>query len=66
MSQLDCHYLAQDKSEMMDCACSVCIETHMEKSVKVHLVLIKAELGFLETELRYTEAYWLMFLDFAQ
>lgn len=38
----------------------LCIEPHMEKSVMVRLVLIKAELGFLES--RCTEAYWLMFL----
>lgn len=42
------------------------IEPHMEKSVMVHLVLIKAELGCLETELRCTEAYWLMFLGLTQ
>lgn len=69
MSQLDCDCLAPDKSEMMDCACSgVCsgIESHMEKSVTVYLVLIKVELGCLETELRCTEAYWLMFLGLAQ
>lgn len=42
------------------------IESHMEKSVTVYLVLITVELGCLETELRCTEAYWLMFLGLAQ
>lgn len=44
----------------------LCIESLVEKSVTVHLVLIKAELGCLETELGCTEAYWLMFLGLTQ
>lgn len=72
MSQLDCRRLAQDKSLWDDGLCllwwvfALCFESHVEKSVVVHLVLIKAELGSLETELRCTEAYWLMFLGLAQ
>lgn len=69
MSQLNCYCLAQDKSEMMDCACSgECLLYVLNltwRSVTVHLVLIKAKLGCLETELRCTEAYWLMFLGLA-
>lgn len=45
---------------------ALCTESHIEKSAVVHPVLIKAELGCLETELRCTEAYWPMFFGLAQ
>lgn len=38
----------------------------VEKGVTVHLVLIKAELGCLETELGCVEAYYFMFLALVQ